>query len=524
MARTRRRRWMVWTFGVIGVAVAAGSWDAVAQEPAPPPRLLQTAAGPPPALLAVPAPEPEFRPMAINLATALRLADANAVDVAAAAQRERAAAAVLDQARVEWLPTITLGGDYSRHDGKIQNADGTVIDASRSSWMYGAGTGIGPAAILNINDAIFAPFVARQTVRARQADLQAARNDTLVAVTDAYFSVQQARGELAGAVDATRRTEELVAQTRKLAPAIVPDLEVARAEAELARRQQAELIARQRWQAAGADLLRLLRLDPGAEVQPVEPPHLRVDVVPLDKPVDDLIVLALLNRPELASQQAQVQATLALIKQERLRPLIPIVLIRGSSTPVTGTLAVGQFGGGTNGSLATTGARGDVDVQLLWQLDNLGFGNAGRVRQREAENRLAAVELFRVQDRVASEVTQAYTQAKLAAGRVGLAEAGVKASLKSADENIKGMIPRGIGGAVTLQVRPQEAVAAVQALAQAYSDYYDAVADYDRAQFRLFHALGHPAQALAGDGAACAPPAAVPAQPFPATALPPGRQ
>jgi hypothetical protein len=40
-------------------------------------------------------------------------------------------------------------------------------------------------------------------------------------------------------------------------------------------------------------------------------------------------------------------------------------------------------------------------------------------------------------------------------------------------------------------------VAAVGALAQAYVDYYGAIADYDRAQFRLYHALGHPAQALA---------------------------
>ena len=52
-------------------------------------------------------------------------------------------------------------------------------------------------------------------------------------------------------------------------------------------------------------------------------------------------------------------------------------------------------------------------------------------------------------------------------------------------------------GAIALLVRPQEAVAAVQALAQAYNDFYGAVADYDRAQFRLYHALGNPAQALA---------------------------
>jgi len=35
-------------------------------------------------------------------------------------------------------------------------------------------------------------------------------------------------------------------------------------------------------------------------------------------------------------------------------------------------------------------------------------------------------------------------------------------------------------------------VAAVQVLGQAYDDYYATVADYDRAQFRLYHALGHP--------------------------------
>ncbi len=227
----------------------------------------------------------------------------------------------------------------------------------------------------------------------------------------------------------------------------------------------------------------------------------------LDRVLDDLIAIGLLNRPELASQKAQVQVTLALLKQERFRPLIPSVLIRGWSTPVTGALAVGQFGGGTNGSDGTTGARGDFDVQLLWQLNNLGFGNAGLVRQRQAENRLAVIELFRVQDRVATEVAQAYAQATLAAGRVELAEKSVKLSQLSADKNLEGLSqPKVVGGVVTLIVRPQEVLASVQALAQAYYDYYGAVADYDRAQFHLYHALGHPAQALVGEKICTAPP------------------
>jgi outer membrane protein TolC len=452
-----------------------------------------------------PTPEAGDRPLPINLATALQLANVRAVDVAAAAERIRVAAAVLEQARVLWLPTITVGGDYNHHDGKTQDAAGNVIDNSRGSLMFGVGTGIGTAALFSPNDAIFTPLVARQQLRARQADLQAAANDTLVAVTDAYFTVQQARGELAGALEATQRTLNIVKRTRQLVPSgLVPALEMDRAEAELARRQQAELLARERWQVASAELLRVLRLDPSAQVEPMEPPHLRVKLIDLGQPVDDLIPIALTTRPELAAQQAQVRTTLALLKQERLRPLIPSVLLRGFSTPVTGTLAAGAFAGGPNDQIGNTGWRADLDLQLLWQFDNLGFGNWGRIRQRAAENRLAVVNLFRTEDRVAAEVVQAYAQGQLAARRVDLAEKGLQAALASADKNLAALgTTKEAGGVKQTLVRPQEAVAAVQALGQAYIDYYGAVADYDRAQFRLYRALGHPAQLVSGKEPAC---------------------
>jgi outer membrane protein TolC len=385
--------------------------------------------------------------------------------------------------------------------------------------MFGAGTGIGQAAILNVNEAIFAPLVARQQVRSRQADFQAVENDTLVAVTDAYFTVQQARGELAGAVETTRRTTELVDRTRKLAPAFVAELEISRVEAELARRQQAELSARERWGVAGADLLRVLRLDPAARVEPTEPPHLRVELIPLDRSLDELIPLALTNRPELASQQAQVQATLHLLKQEKLRPLIPSVLLRGFSTPVTGTLATGMFAGGPNATIDKAAWRNDIDLQVLWQFDNLGFGNRARIHQRASENREAVIALFRLEDRVAAEVAQAHTQLQMATRRVTVAEKGVRAAVESADKNMLALRePQPVGGKdkIQLVVRPLEVVAAVQALAQAYFDYYGAIADANRAQFRLYRALGQPAKGLYPSG--CPQEAAVPPG-VPATVL-----
>jgi outer membrane protein TolC len=454
-----------------------------------------------PVRLLPPVPAPGDKPLPINLPTALQLAHARPLDIALASQRVQLAVAQLERARVLWLPTVILGVDYFRHDGRIQDVGGNLFDTSKSSFLAGAA----PIAVFALTDAFFEPLAARQVARSREAELQTARNDSLLAVAEAYFNVQQARGELAGAEDASRRAEDVVRRAQELVPGgVVADVEIVRARTEASRRRQAVDAARERWRGASADLVRVLRLDPSALIQPLEPPHLQVTLVLLEGPVDDLIPVALTNRPELSAQQALVQATLQRLRQERLRPLVPSVLLRGASTNPAGTLAGGVFGGGRNESVGNFGARGDFDLQVLWELQNLGFGNRARVNERRAENQLAVLDLFRVQDRVAADVVQAYAQAQSAASRVADAEKEVKDAVDSAKKNLAGLGETNkVGNVLILVIRPQEVVAAVQALAQAYNDYYSAVADYNRAQFRLYRALGHPAQLLSGQCPAC---------------------
>ena len=84
------------------------------------------------------------------------------------------------------------------------------------------------------------------------------------------------------------------------------------------------------------------------------------------------------------------------------------------------------------------------------------------------------------------------------------AEAELKDAVESSDKNLQALTQtRNVGANVLIPlVRPQEVVASLQALSQAYVDYYGSVADYDRAQFGLYRALGHPAQSLlSNDGA-----------------------
>ncbi len=438
------------------------------------------------------------KPYPINLLTALKLGNVRSLDIQLASRQLQAAVAQLQGARVLWLPNLFFGTDYYRHDGQIQNIEGNVFGVSRQGFMVGGA----PYLIVSLADALFQPLAARQTVRARQAQVQAAANDTLLALTQAYFNLQQARGELAGYRDALQYADDLLRRLDKLAPGLTPTLEVNRTRSMVARLRQVTLQSQNNWRTASAELLRVLYLDPTLVVEPVEPPHLRISLLPLDKPVDDLIPIALTNRPELAAQQAVVQATLRLLKLEKMRPLVPSLLLRGWSTPVTGTLAFGYFGGGVNGDMSNFSMRQDWDIQALWTLQNFGLGNRALIRQRTAENRAALTELFRVQDRVAAEVVQAYSLAQTAASRIGETETELREAQILVRENLAALQQTqrlGEGGPIQLVTRPLEVVAAIQMLQQAYADFYLAINDYNRAQFQLYRALGNPAQALAID-------------------------
>jgi outer membrane protein TolC len=479
--------------GILAISAAAFFTPNIpAQDPCPASVTVEVLQNASPVPFTPPAATPCDKPLPINLPTALQLGNVRGIDIALASQRIELAVAQLERARVLWLPNILWGVDYYRHDGRVQDSAGRVNTASYDSFI----AGVGPNAVFAVGDAIFGPLYARQVVTSRRASLEAAANDNLLAVAESYFNVQQARGELAGAEDTVRRTEELVHRANELAPRLVPPLEAVRARTELDERRQALTAARERWRLGSAELMRILRLDPAALVEPLEPPHLRVTLVALDRPVDDLIAIGLTNRPELAAQQALVQATLTRLRQERLRPLIPSVLLRGVSTRPDATLAEGVFGGGINGNY---GFRNDIDLQVLWRLDNLGFGNRALVDEARAENRLAALEWFNLQDRVAAEVARAHAQAVSAEERVNDAESGLKNAVESVRLNFEALSQtRQAGNLILLVVRPQEVQAAIQALARAYANYYAAVADANRAQFRLYRAMGQPAQVLLG--------------------------
>jgi outer membrane protein TolC len=458
----------------------------------------------------------------INLGAALRLADARPLIVAAAQAGAWVAEAQLAHARVLWVPTLNLGAAYYRHDGfgpdtkRGQNAAANPLNQNLNFLYAGGGlvqsaygtggvvtdTAATPVAMRSwpnmTADMIFEPLAARQVLNARKWDIQAAKNDALLQTAEAYFSVHEHRGRYAGALDAVDKGQKVVARVEELAKDLVPRAEVDRSKRLLATLQQHAASAREAWRVRSADLTQVLRLDPRVVVVPLEHDHLQITLIDPARPLRELTMMAVLNRPELAAQKALIEAAQARIRREKWRPLLPNFFLNGFQTPGM-RIQAGVFGIGSGNSMNLWSFRDDFIPSVAWSVEGFGAGNLALVKEQRGKQSRAVVDLYRMQDQVAAEVTRSQAQLQSAAVRVGEAERAVRRALTNFNKNYEGLKQTTRFENVLIQVyRPQEVVAALEHLAQTYDEYFGTVADYNRAQFQMFHALGYPAAEVAG--------------------------
>ena len=98
---------------------------------------------------------------------------------------------------------------------------------------------------------------------------------------------------------------------------------------------------------------------------------------------------------------------------------------------------------------------------------------------------------------MAAEVTAAHARLQSATARVGQADRALRTAIITFDKNFEGLTQTTrFGDVLVLVYRPQEVVYALQLMMVAFDEYFTTVADYNRSQFELFHALGYPAREI----------------------------
>jgi outer membrane protein TolC len=424
----------------------------------------------------------------MDLETALLLAGAENPTIALAREAVNASLAALLRARAALLPTLDGGASFDSHTGNLLSAQGIVRDVDRQALYAGAGAstvGAGTVTVPGVRltaqvaEALFEPRIARQVVVSRRLDARATRDAVLLDVVLGYFAlvgaearqqaIRQSEADLAEIV-------RLTANFARIGQGREGDAERARSEALLLHDEEQR--AEEEVAVAAAELTRLLSVDPSYRVRGPAGPIPLVELVDLGVNVHQLIQLALANHPEIGARTADVAAGVSRLREEKWRPLVPL-LAAGFS--------VGTFGGGSNLTDTHFGhfdERSDFDFLAVWTLRNLGMGDLAVQRQRRAQIEEAEAERVRVIDRVRREITESHALALTRRQELDVARQRIETAQRAYRLDLE--------RSKNLQGRPIEVLNSLNLLNAARQDLVRALIGYNQAQFQLFVALGQP--------------------------------
>jgi outer membrane protein TolC len=447
---------------------------------------------------------PDGRGTSIDLGTALRLAGIENLELVIARQRVEEAVAIQQFAAAQILPTINLGMNYDAHTGNLQQANGNILNVERSALYVGAGAGAVAAGTvpipgvqwnLNVSESIYNYFVARQRSEQARFATQASENEVLLRVATAYTELLQAHGGLSLAIitrgDA-REVARLTANYAEIGEGRPADAE--RAATELRRREEDVAEARLEVGDASRKLSQLLNLDATVPLRPLESQVVPQSIVPNQIPLAELVAIAMLDRPELKSRRAAIQAALLELDSAKMLPFSPQVLVG---------LSGGVFGGGSNLVASSTPpnpglppnqprfgdfkGRSDIDAIMYWSARNMGLGNKALIDVARARAASADFEERITLDRVRHEVAEAFVRTHVRFAEISARARGVRSGIDGFVEDYGR-----VQGRADKKALPIELLDSLRHLAAERRDYLDAIADYNKAHFELYVALGRP--------------------------------
>lgn len=419
----------------------------------------------------------------IDLPTALRLGEADNLQVALAREQIQQSYAEYSQAGVMWLPSLRSGVHYNKHEGPLLSSSGDIRDTSRGSLYAGAGAAaVGggspaiPGVLVNFHlaDALFQPLALQQRWGARENAASATRNDTLLNVSIAYLELLRASEDLAIVTDVRDKVQELSRLTDayvKAGQGLLADAD--RMKVELGMRELEVRRANEGVALASTRLAQLLRLQACCRLTPMEPTVVELKIIEDNCDCCTLVTQALQNRPELRQSKYLVGEAVERLRRERYAPLVPSVLLGAS---------YGGFGGGQGSRIGNFDDRMDFDASAFWEVRNLGLGEEAAQKTARSRIRQAQLQELSVMDQVAREVTEAHAQVTLRKDQIETAKQLVKYANESYEQNVL--------RTKHAQGLPIETLQAVQALLQSRRELLRTITDYNSAQFTLRRATG----------------------------------
>ncbi|HZU37034.1 MAG TPA: TolC family protein, partial [Gemmataceae bacterium] len=280
--------------------------------------------------------DPASRVVPIQFDTVFRLAEEQNAQIALAREKLHESQTELQLAAKGWLPNIYAGLGYYRHEGGIQNEDGTLTHSSSGALF----PGLNIQTEFDLREAVFQRVNAERKLWQQRGELRKVTNETLLEAATTYIDLLTARRSAALVReleplqdDLLRRAEKQLTPTDQRARVLVESIQ-----AEISGRKQALARLRQQGDAAAAKLAYLLGLPPDARLVPTESTLTPLELVDVSRPVEELVARVLTNGPGLR----ELEGLLAVIQCGIDQASGP----RGYLPTVCVNMAEGAFGAG----------------------------------------------------------------------------------------------------------------------------------------------------------------------------------
>jgi len=407
----------------------------------------------------------------IDLPTALRLANAQNLDVQIARESVHQAEAQRTSAIEQFLPWISPALGYHRRDGVAQaSPSGIIGNAAYQTYQPGASL----TAQVTAGDAYFNSLAARRLVTASQEGLEAQQQNAVLLAAQGYFELLKSKAlaeVLQGAIAISQNYQTQLHNAVAIGIAFRGDELRVQSQTEHYQMLLRDAVAQQR--VAAVDLVRVLHLDPSVDLAPRDSDLVPVVLIDTTTSPDSLVARALRTRPELRRGSAVIDASEASRRGAVYGALIPAVGVQAFT---------GALGGGPDSGRSRTAGMSDYSVSIGWRIGPGGLFDEGRVNAASAQLSTAKLNQQKLRESISAEVLQAVARVRAYGSQIGLAQR----TLASAQEALRLTQARrqfGVGAVL-------EDIQAQQAVTQARSDYVTAIAQFNKAQYGLAAAIG----------------------------------
>ena len=424
----------------------------------------------PPALHAQNAATNEAAVTIIDLPTVLRLARAGNLEVRMAREGLAEARGAYQSTVLQFLPWLSPGISFRRHEHLIQDVSGNIIEANKESYSPGAAL----TAQVDLGESVYRSLAARQDVRAAEQGLAAQRQNSVMAAVGGYFDLLAAQAQTGVSREAWRIAEEL---DRQLVNAVGAGLayrgDELRARIQAGQAEQAVQRARAAERIAGARLAERLHLDPAVALTAADGDLVPLTLVATNSALAPMIAGALARRPEMRQSEAGLAAAEATRRGAVYGPLIPTV---------GGQAYIGGLGGGVDDGPSRFGKTEDFSATLSWRIGPGGLFDPARKERSRSRMESARLAQERLRDQVIREVVESLTRFRSLADQLDSARRTLAAATEA--EKLAEQRKEFAVGIVLETIQTQ------QDLARARDSWVTLIAEFNKSQYDLERVTG----------------------------------